>query len=184
MKTVVVGILCFLVGIGLFYGWTKYTQLKEQNTQLQQAVTQISTIPTVTVESPTSIPTLMKLPPKAIQQKAKVEGTLGYPAEGIPPLLVYAINANDKTKYNFVETAQNVSTFQLEVDPGTYYFVAYPKGNSKLAGGYTKAVPCGLSVSCNDHSFILVTVKAGETNTEVQVKDWYAPDGTFPPKPN
>lgn len=184
MKNAIVGIVCFLAGMGLFYGWTQYVQLKEQNKELKQAVTQIPALPTQIVAIPTAVPTLKDLPLKAIQQKAKIEGTTGYPSEGIPPLLVYAINANDKSKYVFVETVQNISTFQLDVDPGTYYFIAYPKGNSPLSGAYTKAVPCGLSVSCNDHSFILVTVKGGETNKEVQVKDWYAPDGTFPPKPN
>ncbi len=74
-----------------------------------------------------------------------------------------------------------------------YYAVAYPysadtytapaPGSPVLAGGYTNAVPCGLSVDCTDHSLIAITVIAGQTIT-VDPGDWYAPEGAFPPMPN
>jgi hypothetical protein len=52
-----------------------------------------------------------------------------------------------------------------------------------LVGGYTPAVACGLTVACTDHSLIRVAVPAGETVRGVDIRDWYAPPGTFPPRP-
>lgn len=124
-------------------------------------------------------------PTKASDEKEEngnIEGTLGYPSEGIPPLEVYALPTKGGGKYHFIKTYQNQSTFEMEdIDPGSYYIVAYAGNN--LSGGYTKAVACGLSVDCKDHSLISVEVEPGETAKGVEVKDWYAPEGTFPKKP-
>ena len=115
--------------------------------------------------------------------KGIIKGVLGYPSEGIPPLEVYAISSTDDSKFFFIKTTQNQSVFEIEnVDPGTYYVLAYTESN--FAGGWTKAVPCGLTVDCNDHSLTSVVVKAGEATIGVEVKDWYAPENTFPPRPN
>lgn len=147
----------------------------------------------VTSASPTPTPVMTAEPsvapsttpsPSPVAKKTMIEGTLGYPSEGIPPLEVYAINTIDNTKNASIKTAQNVSSFSIVVEPGTYYVVAYPQGNGGgLTGGYTKAVPCGLTVDCKDHSLISVVVAQGKTASNVEVKDWYAPAGTFPPKP-
>ncbi len=116
-------------------------------------------------------------------EKGIIKGTLGYPSEGIPPLEIYAISSTDDSKYFFIKTAQNQNSFEIEdVDPGTYYVLAYAESN--FAGGWTKAVPCGLTVDCNDHSLIEVEVKAGKTASGIEVKDWYAPENTFPSRPN
>ena len=45
-------------------------------------------------------------------------------------------------------------------------------------------VPCGLADGCNDHSFIDVTLTAGQTTTDIDPGDWYADAGTFPLMPN
>lgn len=122
-------------------------------------------------------------PTKASEDKSpgKIEGTLGYPSEGIPPLEVYAIPAAGKGKYFFIKTYQNQGKFEIEdVEPGSYYIVAY---SNNLSGAYSKAVPCGLSVDCKDHSLIAVEVKSGQTAGGAEVRDWYAPEGTFPKKP-
>ncbi len=44
-------------------------------------------------------------------------------------------------------------------------------------------VPCGLKAGCEDHSLIPVEVTAGNMATGVDPVDWYAPAGTFPPRP-
>lgn len=116
-------------------------------------------------------------------EKGSIKGTLGYPSEGIPPLEVYAISTTDNSNYFFIKTSQNQNSFEIEdVDPGTYYVLAYSESN--FAGGWTKAVPCGLTVDCNDHSLTPVVVKAGVTTSGIELKDWYAPENFFPSRPN
>ncbi|MEO6508661.1 MAG: hypothetical protein ABIO02_01800 [Patescibacteria group bacterium] len=185
MKTLLTAIIFFGIGFAACYGWLQYEHIQEQNTMLKKDVNaKLSATPApinIKVVAPTSAtPGTSQAP----MQKASVEGFIGYPAEGVPPLQIYAINSTDKTKFVFIETQKNQLTFTMNsIEPGTYYFVAYAKDNNALSGGYTKAVACGLSVNCTDHALIPVTLTAGETNKEVQVKDWYAPEGSFPKKP-
>ncbi|MFS8160424.1 MAG: hypothetical protein ACMG6E_09515 [Candidatus Roizmanbacteria bacterium] len=115
-------------------------------------------------------------------ENGSVEGELGYPAGGIPPLKVFAISNTDESVFFYTETGSNQGTFTIkDVSPGTYHVIAY-KGD--FAGAWTKSVPCGLTVDCTDHSFIDVVVKPGETATGIKVGDWYAPEGTFPEMPH
>ena len=88
-------------------------------------------------------------------------------------------------KASWVDTVMNQGTYSIELPQGTYYAVAYPysadtytapaPGSPNLAGGYTPAVPCGLTVDCTDHT-LLPTVSADPG-------DWYAPEGSFPAMP-
>jgi hypothetical protein len=66
--------------------------------------------------------------------------------------------------------------------PGQYHVVAYPL-DAPFGGGYTQAVPCGLSVNCTDHSLIAVTVSAGQETANINPGDWYAPESSFPADP-
>lgn len=114
----------------------------------------------------------------------RIAGTLGYPSDAIPPMIVVAFQSDNLSRYQKIETAPNQSAFALSnLLPGAYVVVAYPKGDGSLQGGYSKAVPCGLKAGCSDHSLIPVTVEAGKTASGVEVKDWYAPENAFPPKP-
>ena len=111
-----------------------------------------------------------------------VSGALSYPSEFIPPLRVAAFSV-DGYNYRYVDTMQNQATYQITgLAPGKYHVVAYVMDGS-YAGGYTFAVPCGLSVDCADHSLIDVIVEAGKDTPDINPADWYAPDGTFPPMP-
>lgn len=140
-----------------------------------------NTVAPPTAASPGTTPIL----PTAAPQNGSISGTLGYPSSGIPPLEVYAISKNDPKKYYFVKTVQNQTTFLIkDVAVGEYYLVAYATvGNNTIAGGFTKAVPCGLSVSCTDHGLIPVSVTANAETRGIEIKDWYAPPDQFPPKP-
>ena len=110
-----------------------------------------------------------------------ITGSLSYPSEFIPPLRVFAFQV-DSQNYFFVDTAENQGTYQIDNLPTGYYrVVAYTAGG--LAGGYTQAVPCGLSVDCANHSLIEVPVNIGQVATGADPGDWYAPDGTFPLAP-
>ena len=124
--------------------------------------------PTITL-TPTPVP-------------GSVSGALSYPSEFIPPLRVVAFNVNG-LNYRYVDTMQDQGNYQITgLAPGAYHVVAYIMDGT-LAGGYTLAVPCGLSFECADHSLIDVTVEAGKDTSNINLADWYAPEGTFPPMP-
>ena len=178
MKTLIVAFLFFLLGFGAYWGYNQYQNLLKENQELKKAENKI---PSSADESSVSA---ALTPTKSVEANGKIEGVLGYPSEVIPSLEVYAFDVTDESKYFLVKTNPNQGTFTIEdVTPGTYNVVAYSVGYSNLSGGFSKAVPCGLSVECTDHSLISVTVDAGETTTGVEVRDWYAPEGTFPAKP-
>lgn len=112
-----------------------------------------------------------------------ISGNLSYPSETIPSLNVVAFQAGTEN-YQYVITNQGQSTYEINnLNPGTYHVVAYTGGGGGLAGGYSQAVPCGLSANCTDHTLIDVTVAAGGTVTDVNPSDWYAPQGAFPSFP-
>lgn len=114
-------------------------------------------------------------------QAGAIEGSLSYPSEGIPDSLIVCAETpememikctNDRiqnTKYTY-----GVG-YTLEIKPGTYYVYATldQTGRDRKAY-YSQAVVCGLTVECEDHSPIPVTVDAGETVENIDPGDWYA----------
>jgi hypothetical protein len=90
--------------------------------------------------------------------------------------------------YRYVITNEGQQAYEIDdLAPGEYHVVAYTIGSQSfpagLAGGYTQAVPCGLSANCNDHSLIDISVAAGQSVTGINPADWYLVDGAFPPFP-
>lgn len=129
--------------------------------------------------TPTLTPTITLTP---TPEPGSISGTLSYPSEFIPALRVVAFEVGGYN-YLYVDTMANTGAYKITgLRPGFYHVVAYVLDGS-LAGGYTQAVPCGLSVECTDHSLIDVTVEAGEDTPGVDPGDWYAPEGAFPPMP-
>lgn len=118
-------------------------------------------------------------------KKGTVEGSLGYPSEGIPPMKVCAEDTKNKKltctekiilnkKYTYGKG------YQLEVLPGTYRVFASLADSEKNGGAldnyrayYSQFVTCGMNVDCLSHFPIDVTVKAGETETKIDPTDWY-----------
>lgn len=117
-----------------------------------------------------------------------ISGALSYPSDHIPPQRIVAINVEDGG-ISWVDTQFGQSTYVLGgLQPGAYLVVAYVRREDvgiadDLAAGFTVAVPCGLSVECDDHRLIEVTVGPGERINGVDPVDWYAPTGAFPPDP-
>lgn len=109
-----------------------------------------------------------------------ISGSLSYPSEQIPRLAVVFFNLDDGSWW-WIGTAVNQASYQMTVPVGRYHVVAYAEGG--IAGGYSAAVPCGLTVACNDHSLLTVQVGSNERVTGIDVTDWYAPSGAFPSKP-
>ncbi len=118
-----------------------------------------------------------------------IVGQLSYPSEAIPAMAVVAyVAGGSPLDYYYIVTTAGASNYQIDnLPPGNYQVVAYTLGGggfpSGLAGGYSQAVPCGLSVDCTDHSLIVVQVLGGQGSSGVNPGDWYAPDGTFPAYP-
>lgn len=109
-----------------------------------------------------------------------ISGTLGYPSEYIPAMTIVAFNI-DTNSWSFVSSNEGDNSYLIEnLTPGNYQVVAYYE---TLAGGYSVAVPCGLSVSCPDHSLITIIVSVAQTTSGIDPLDWYAPDATFPANP-
>jgi len=123
-----------------------------------------------------------------------VTGQLGYPSEFIPALAIYALPVSDLgdgrhvifTERSGVAPAGSV-TYTMQVPAGTYYLVAYSReapAGATIAGAYTRYVTCGLQPPCADHSLIPVTVTVGETVTGIDIRDWYAGQDAYPPRPS
>jgi hypothetical protein len=120
--------------------------------------------------------------PPILDLGSAITGHLSYPSEGIPPLKVVAFDVITQAPAASVETEAGQSTYSLSVPGGIYYIVAYTL-DGQLAGGYTIAVPCGLSVDCSDHTLLPVPTANGMAAGDIDPADWYAPAGAFPPAP-
>lgn len=127
---------------------------------------------------------------------ATVTGKLSFPSEFLPAMRVALFSLTNGKAY-FVDTAKGQNWYSINVPAGTYYVVSYPYegvpgntgqvdsytlGGGPFAGGYTRMVPCGLTVGCDDHTLLPVSVVEGQV-AAADPGDWYAPAGTFPPMP-
>lgn len=112
-----------------------------------------------------------------------ITGEMGYPGEYVPALYIVAF-ALDAGETRVFTTSEGQQTFTLtDIKPGNYAVVAYLATDTTIVGGYTRFALTDLSIEHNDHTLLQVPVVAGKTTTGVQLRDWYAPDGTFPPFP-
>ena len=115
-----------------------------------------------------------------------VSGSLGYPSESIPKLVVFAIRVDDASAYRVLHTIGTppgpARYSMAAVEPGAYVVIAYVDRPDSLSGGFTAAVACGMTANCTDHSLRHVTVAPGQTVTGVDLIDWPAP-GTFQVRP-
>jgi len=108
---------------------------------------------------------------------------LTYPGPGVPALRIYAVRIEAAGAFCSVTTVANQRSYVIGGLPaGDYNVIAYPASGMHLAGGYTKAVPCGLQASCSDHSLVSVVVHDGQSVTNIQPNDWYTT--SLPPEPH
>lgn len=108
-----------------------------------------------------------------------VAGKICYPSEFIPAMTAYFMAAASG-EYTELLIAENQSDYQIDLLPGQYIAFAYTA--DELGGSYSRAVPCGLSVDCPDHTTLAFEVRAGETTSGVDICDWYSPE-SVPPRP-
>lgn len=107
-----------------------------------------------------------------------VEGSLSYPAGGMPAMTIYFLHTDGSQRYA-LETEQGWTRYANEIPAGEYYVFARVSGDeSDTGGGFTEAAVCELM--CEDHTLVEVMIEEGKATREVNILDWYAPAGTFP----
>jgi hypothetical protein len=118
-----------------------------------------------------------------------ITGELAYPSDFIPAMKVFAVSTSDSSKWYRVDTElsrTSLSYTLTNVPAGTYRVYAYTSNSTPpnfAAGSYTEYVRCGMQPPCSDHTVIVITVTAGHTTEGVHLRDWYAPQGAYPPPP-
>jgi hypothetical protein len=120
-----------------------------------------------------------------------IAGAVRYPSEFLPAQFVYAIDVKDSTHFYRVATPQSASQvwYRLsDVAAGTYVIVAYTTqtapGTSGFSGAFTRYVVCGMTPPCpQDHTLVRVGVAPTDYLLGIDPADWYAPAGTYPPRP-
>jgi len=106
-----------------------------------------------------------------------IKGRLCYPTDYIiPDMTIYARNTKTGKIYS-TYVQQNTHTFRLDVPAGSYIVFVWTgtkKTLNRTGGSYSHAVPCGLKVSCSDHSPIPVIVKSGKVVKDIDPCDFYS----------
>lgn len=115
--------------------------------------------------SPTSSPT-PTLPPY------NVTGGICFPGEAIPEMTLYLEETESGQVMELpVEAGQD--SYEADLPPGTYIVYAWLPDYSR-GGLYSRAVPCGLSDGCDDHSLLPFHVESGIVHQGIDVCDWFA----------
>ena len=108
-------------------------------------------------------------------------GKICYPSEQIPAMTAYFQNTKTKAVIS-LPIAANQTQYTVPLSPGTYTAYAWLPDNS-LGGTYSKAVPCGLDISCTDHTLLPFTVQQGAISQGIDICDWYSPTSVpLPPQ--
>ena len=106
-----------------------------------------------------------------------ITGKLCYPGEHIPELTIYARNVKTGKTFS-THVKEGTTVYKLSVPPGTYFVFVWTrteKRSAAIGGSYSRAVPCGLNVSCADHRPIPVEVETGRTIPHIDPCDFYSP---------
>lgn len=110
---------------------------------------------------------------KSGEKLGTISGTIKYPSEEIPPLVVCAVNLKTEKK-QCAQTLPNTPSYALRVPEGEYWVYSEREGDpDKRKAWYSEYLECGLLPECKDHSPVAVTVKNDEI-TEAHPNDWYA----------
>lgn len=137
----------------------------------------LTAIANIALVEPTETPT-----PESEPGLGEVTGMVCYPSEPpIPTLTLYFEDTTTHTVLPF-DHSDGSATYQVDLPPGTYTAYAW-RTEFALGGSYSQAVPCGLDVSCTDHSLIPFVVTGGGSITGIDICDWYGEEGAVPTPP-
>lgn len=111
-------------------------------------------------------------------KKNIIEGSIGYPSDYVPQVEVFLENVvtGSQLKQLVEASFDGESTYCFhDVPDGKYIIFAIPTEPDieTLVGGYTNAVPCGLTIDCDDHTYIELDVKKGKHLQGINIYDWY-----------
>lgn len=98
-------------------------------------------------------------------------GKICFPSQVIPAMTAYFQNTKTKAITSLPIQA-NQTTYSVPLYPGTYIAYAWSPDMS-MGGSYSKAVPCGLDVSCTDHAPLPFNIQSGTTTQGIDICDWY-----------
>ena len=112
----------------------------------------------------------------------ELNGVLCYPSEYIPKMNVYLKEKNSDKIYKLT-TVENQRLYKFtDIAYGDYVAYAYTVDKTmsdingveyKSSGGYTHAVPCGLTVKCKDHSLIEIKIDKKIYSDTISICDFY-----------
>jgi hypothetical protein len=120
-----------------------------------------------------------------------ISGHLGAPCECLPPFDIYAITT-DGRRFYVTQSVEFQTTYTLVgIAPGDYFVLLTGRrpittgqradSERRFGATYSRAVPCGLSVECTDHSLLVVHVSAGSKLAGIDPADFYgAPYDRYP----
>jgi len=112
-----------------------------------------------------------QVPQELISQNGYVSGIMCYPSQYIPAMTAYFENTGSG-QVTTLPISLNQNTYGISLPPGSYRAYAWLPDYS-LGGSYSKAVPCGLTTNCTDHSLIEFQVQAGTCTKGIDICDWY-----------
>jgi len=122
-------------------------------------------------------------------QQAQIRGAIRYPSEGNPAMRIYALATNGQS-FQFISTVVNQGNYSITVPAGEYYVLGDIESSVGFEAGYTALGQCLSqnhlqSAACldQDHSLIAVLVQHGQTHEDIDLIDWFPPEGSFPPVP-
>lgn len=127
--------------------------------------------------SPTPTPTPTPTPAPL----GTVTGLICYPSEFIPPMTLYFKDVGTSQVLDFAHNDGSMN-YSVQLPPSTYVAYAYRTGTN-IAGSYSQAVLCGLTVNCTDHSLIPFQVTGGQTTADIDICDYYGQPGDIPAPP-
>jgi len=135
----------------------------------------ISSMRRVSVVSWLTLNSLLQ-PMHSAELTGTITGKLCYPSEYIPEMTIYARNVKTgKTLSTHVK--EGTAVYKVSVPPGRYFVFVWTRTEKtlgRIGGLYSRAVPCGLNVSCADHRPIPVEVEPGRTVTHIDPCDFYS----------
>ncbi len=155
-----------------------------ENTATPIPPTQVTDTPRPTItQSPTETPSpavedtstpspTATFTPSPTLPANNVIGIICFPGGVIPEMTIYLEETENGTLVELpVESGQ--TTFKANLLPGTYIAYAWLKDFSR-GGLYSRAVPCGSGIECDDHSLLPFTIEMGEVIEGVDICDWFA----------
>lgn len=117
---------------------------------------------------------------------ATIEGSLSYPSEDIPPLVICAENTENEEEYCTFQMIRGSAYkygygYKLEVPKGKYFIYAKIDENAVFDAGdladykayYSDFVTCGMEFDCPSHEPIMIEVQDGEIIQNASPTDWY-----------